>query len=134
MVIRKQQLGLFSTGDGPLCDLLSDVAGKLACLELVAEEDHVVGFDDRVDIDFGDPGYNDTSPIGFCNVNHIMDLFPVFVENELIISVFPGTNVHHHMGVGIDSGDQVWIYHGIVIYPNLVAFVQFPAEHLVPDI
>ena len=65
VVIRKQQLGLFSTGDRPLCDLLSDVASKLARLELVAEEDHVVGFDDRVDVDLGDLGYNDTSPIGF---------------------------------------------------------------------
>ena len=32
--------------------------------------------------------------------------------------------------IWIDSGDQVWIYHGIVIYPNLVAFVQVPVEHL----
>ena len=39
MVVGEEQLGLLRAGDGPLGDLQSHVAGKLALLELVAEED-----------------------------------------------------------------------------------------------
>ena len=39
VVVGEEQLWLLRAGDGPLGDLLSHVAGKLALLELVAEED-----------------------------------------------------------------------------------------------
>ena len=112
----------------------TDIASQLAGLQLVAEEDHVVGFDHRVDVNLGYSGNDETSPIGFCNVDHVMDLVPISVENPFTISVLPRSHIHNYMGIPVDLCHQVWVDLSIVINPDLLSPGQVSFEHIFLEI
>ena len=134
VVVGKEQLRLFRASNGSLGNLLSHIASELAGLQLVAEEDHVVGFDHRVDVNLGYSGNDETSPIGFCNVDHVMDLVPISVENPFTISVFPRSHIHNYMGIPVDLCHQVWVDLSIVINPDLLSPGQVSFEHIFLEI